>query len=142
MSLAATTAIRDWINSRPIVGDGGPLSRGAYLVEQAAPADGAYAVISRNSEGIGSVVAEEDVFTRARLQAIVYAGTQDAAEFGAAALRSEWEKLRGCPEPCGETGVTVRVAENFTGPMAIPWMMGSSEMFGFQVGADFILMEA
>ncbi len=139
MSIAAEAALRAWVNARPIIGEGQPLARGAYLREQASPADGAYAVLQRNPEGVSSgayIEAEDGLFTTARLQAMVFAGTEEAAENAAAALRGEFEKLTGCPEPCGTTGVTVLVADNHNGPFAVP---GTNEQFCFQVGADFTL---
>jgi hypothetical protein len=137
MSAAAESAVCAWVNSRPIVGDGNPLSRGAYLRDQASPADGAYAVIARTPEGVTPFgVAEEDSLTLARIQAQVFAGDEDTAERAAAALRSEFEKLTGKPEPCGDTGVTVLVTDNRNGPFFVP---GTAEAYCFQVGADFLL---
>jgi len=140
VSIAAEAALRAWVNARPIVGEGQLLSRGAYLREQRSPADGAYAVIARNPEGLGSIVAEDSTLARARIQAVVFAGTEEAAENAAAALLSEFEKLTGMPEPCGTTGVTVLIADNFTGPFFQPAPPASSgEIYSFQVGADFVL---
>lgn len=137
MSAAAESAVRAWINSLPIVGDGQPLARGAYLRDQASPADGAYAVIVRGAEGVNPFeVAEDDSLTMARIHAQVYAGSEDAAERGAAALRSEIEKLTGMPRPCGDTGVTVLITTNRNGPFFVP---GTSEAYCFQTGADFLL---
>jgi hypothetical protein len=140
MSVAAQSAIRAWINASPLVGDGNPLSRGAYLREQRSPADGSYCVLSRNSEGVGDLVAEDAVFTRARIQALVYAGTEEAAETSAAALRSAFEALQGLPALCGTTGIKIMVAENHIGPLLIPIAPDSGEIYCFQVGADFILV--
>lgn len=140
MSTAAESAVRAWINSRPIVGVGQPLSRGAYLRDQASPADGAYAVIARNPEGanpLGPPAEDDGAITIARIQAQVYAGSEDAAERGAAALRSEIDKLTGKPEPCGDSGVTVLVTDNRNGPFFVP---GTAEAYCFQVGADFLLL--
>ena len=143
MSIAVESALRAWINAQPILADEDfPAWRGAYLREQASPADGAYAVIARNPEGVTSVVAEDSAITTARIQAVVYAGTEDAAERAAAALRTAFESLTGCPQPCGDTGVTVLVADNHYGPMFQPVPPAGSEIYSFQVGADFLLMEA
>lgn len=139
MSSAAEVAIRSWLNARPIVGEGSPLARGAYLREQRSPADGAYAVLTRTAEQPGGVVAEDGLVSKARLIASVYAGTEDAAEAAAVAVRNEFEKLTGCPEPCGTTGVTVYVAANHTGPVLVPVAADSGEIYCFQVTADFVL---
>ena len=137
MSVAAENAVRSWINSRPIVGDGQPLALGAYLANQRSPDSGAYAVVLRNPEGGGRpMVAEDSALSVARMQAMVFAGTIEAAEAAAAALRSEIETLTGVPEPCGDTGVLVLVADNLNGPFAVP---GTGEQYCFQVGADFVL---
>lgn len=148
MALAAEVAIRAWINARPIVTgvnldeDVPPLANGAFLLPQASPADGTYAFLSRNPEGVGSVVAEDSLISTARIQCLVFGGTVEAAERAAAALRGEFEKLTGCPEPCGDTGVIVMTADNHNGPFFIPLQASGSEVFCFQVGADFMLREA
>lgn len=135
--IAVERALREWVNARPIVTAGGPLPRGAYAKLQRSPAAGAYAVLQRNPEGIPvGPVAEDGSVVVARMQAMVFAGTVEAAEDGAAALRSEFETLTGRPQPCGDTGVTVLVADNHNGPFAVP---GTAEEYCFQVGADFML---
>lgn len=139
MSSAAEVAIRAWLNARPIVGDGQLLARGAYLREQRSPADGAYAVLTRTVEQPGGLVAEDGVVSRARLIATVYAGTEEASEAAACAVRNEFEKLTGCPEQCGATGVTVFVAANHIGPVFVPVAPDSGEIYAFQVTADFVL---
>lgn len=139
MAVAAEAAIRAWINAcTDLVGDGNPLPLGAYTLSQRSPASGAYAVLARNPEGVvDGGVAEDDSVTVARMQAQVFAGTTEAAENGAAALRNEFERLRGKPEPCGTTGITVLVADNHNGPFYVP---NTAEEFCFQVDADFTLI--
>jgi len=140
MAVAAEAAVRAWINARPgLVGEGNPLSRGAYLRHQRSPEGGAYAVISRNSEGVGSLVAEQSPVATARIQCLVYAYPEQAAETAAAALLNAFESLTGCPEPCGDTGVTVLVASNFVGPFFI--FQPDSEQYQFQVDADLVLRQ-
>jgi hypothetical protein len=143
VSVAAQAAIRAWINGRAdLVGDGLPLARGAYLREQRSPADGGYAVISRTSEGVTSIVAEPaPVLAVARIQCLVYAGTEEASEAAAAALRSAFETLEGNPEPCGGTGVTVLTADNHIGPLFVPHAGDTGEIYSFQVNADFVLRD-
>ena len=135
--IAVERAIREWVNGRPIVGPGQPLSGGAYNKLQRSPASGAYAVVQRNPEGLPvGPVAEDGSVVIARMQFMVFAIDVDAAEDAAAALRGEIESLTGRPEPCGTTGVTVLVTDNHNGPFAVP---GTAEEFCFQVGADFML---
>lgn len=143
MSVAAQLAIREWINARTdLVGEGLPLEGGAYLREQRSPAYGAYAVILRTSEGVTSVVAEAAAeLGIARVQFLVYAGTEVKAELAAAALRKAFETLTGCPEPCGTTGVMVLVADNYLGPLFVPHVGDTGEEFCFQVNADFVLRD-
>jgi hypothetical protein len=142
VSVAAESAVRAWVNALPITGPGNPLSRGAYLHEQRSPADGAYAVLSRTSEGVTNVVAENDgALSIARMQCLVYAGTEPAAELAAAALRSAIEKLAGSPQPCGTTGVTVLVTDNLLGPFLVPHYGATGEQFCFQINADFLLRQ-
>lgn len=141
MSIAAETAIRAWVTSLPIVGEGNPLSRGAYLREQRSPADGAYTVLSRMSEGVASPVAEDGFVCTARIQFIVYAGTEQASELAAAALLGHIERLNGCPEMCGTEPVKVLVTDNRIGPFYLG-MTPEGENHAFQVNADFVLTDA
>lgn len=83
-------------------------------------------------------MAEDEAVTTARIQAMVFAGTGEASENAASALRSAFEELTGCPERCGDTGVLVLCADNHNGPFLVA---GTSEQFCFQVGADFLLAE-
>lgn len=142
MSVSAQAAIRAWINASPLVGEGNPLARGAYLTMQRSVADGAYAVVSRTSEGVTNVVAEDGAAAVARIQCLVFAGTEDASEASASALRKAFEGLSGLPQRCGDTGVTILVADNYIGPFLIPWAPDSGETFCHQVNADFVLTEA
>jgi hypothetical protein len=141
VAVAAEAAIRAWVTARTdLVGPGNPLEMGAFLWEQASPDHGAYAVLSRNSEGVTAVVAEPaPTLGMARIQAIVYAGTQESAEFAAKSLRAAWESLAGYPERCGTTGITVLVSDNLVGPL----YLGNTtpEQYAFQVNADFLLRD-
>lgn len=142
MSIAAEAAVRAWVNAQPIVGQGNPLARGAYLREQRSPADGAYAVIMRTPEGAAaSPVAEDGTVCTARMQCIVYAGTEQAAENAAAALLAQIERLTGCPEMCGDMAVKVLVTDNRIGPFYVGYQT-EGENHAFQVNADFVLTEA
>lgn len=138
MNFSAEAAVRAWINGRAdLLGDGNPLPLGAFLRDQRSPENGAYAVVSRSPEGaVRAPVAEDAAFTTARMQVLVFAGTEESAEIAAKAVRAAFETLNGCPEPCGGTGVTVRVADNHNGPFYVP---GTTEPYCFQVGADFLL---
>jgi hypothetical protein len=139
VAVSAQSAIRAWVNASPIVGEGNPLSRGAYLIEQRSPADGAYTVLLRTSEGVDSPVAEDGRVGTARMQFLVYAGTVDAAENAAKALRDLIETLTGAPQPCGDTGSRILVSDNQLGPFAIPPPPDAGETYAFQVNADFLL---
>lgn len=141
MSVAAEAAVRAWINARPITAAGQPLANGAYFRDQRSPAGGAYAVIARGPDPGPGIVAEDSAVTRARIQAYVYAGTVEAAESAASALRGEFETLTGVPEPCGDTGVLVLVADNHTGPVFVPQPADTGENYCFQVGTDLLLTD-
>jgi hypothetical protein len=142
MSIAAEHAVREWVNGlTALVGPGNPLSRGAFTIEQRSPADGAYATVTRTSEGVTRIVAEPGGPSIARMQFLVYAGTLTAAEQAAKALRAEVELLSGCPVRCGDTGVTILVADNYVGPFSIPHVGDTGEQFCYQVNADFMLAE-
>jgi len=142
MSVPAEAAVRAWINARTVdlVGPGLPLALGAYLRQQRSPEGGAYTVVWRNSEGVGSPVAEDGRIARARMQCLVFAGTEESAEAAASALRAAFETLTGMPEPCGDTGVTVLVADTTVGPFFINNPEG--EQFCFQVDTDLLLTAA
>lgn len=139
MAVAAENAIRAWVNASPIVGEGNPLALGAFLREQRSPADGAYTVLARTSEGVTNIVAEDDEIGTARMQFVVYAGTEEASEAAGKALRGLIDTLNGCPQPCGDTGYRVLVSDNRLGPFAIPVAPDSGEAYAFQVNADFVL---
>lgn len=140
MSIAAEQALMAWINGRPIVGAGNPLSLGAVEAEIRSPEGGSYAVVARTTPGASAPVAESSDLTVAHLDCAVYSGLQSSAEIAAAALRNEFEKLTGCPEKCGTTGVTVLVADNFSGPNQVP-MPQEGEIYCYLVSADFMLTE-
>jgi hypothetical protein len=141
MSVAAEVAVQAWINARASL-TGGTLSRGAFLAGYGlrSPADGAYALLSRTTAGsLGSVVAESSNPSLARIQAYVFAGTVEAAEAAAADLASAFHELRGNPEPCGQTGVTVLCTDNVVEPNYVPQPADGGEQHCFQVAADFVL---
>lgn len=140
-SPSAQIALRAWVNARSdLVGEGNPIPQGAFVREIRSPADGAYVVLARQSEGVTNVTAEPGGPSIARIQSIVYAGTVEVAENAAGALRAAYESLSGCPELCGDTGVKVLVADNYLGPFAIPPAPDAGEVYAFQVNADFVLL--
>lgn len=134
---AAEAAVRAWVNGKPLlVGEGRPLSQGAFLASQRSPADGAYAVLHRTTSNLTDLVAEDDGVTFARIIFTVRAGTELAAEEAASALADEIRRLRGCPEPMGDSGMTVMVSAYLTGP---DFIAGESEPYAYAVAADFIM---
>jgi hypothetical protein len=140
VSVAAETAVRAWVNARPdLTGLGNPLSNGAYIRAQRSPASGIYAVIVRDPSPGRSLTAENEGPSLSRVSAFCYAGTAELAEIAAVALANAWKSLRGNPEPCGSSGVTVYATDNLTGPAAVPTPADSGEPYCFQVSADFIL---
>ena len=142
MAVAAAIAIREWINTRAgLTGKGRPLSRGAYLNGEAirSPAHGAYALLIREAGVGGGPVAEDADPSLARITAHVYAGTIQVAEAAATALANAWQDLNGAPEPCGDTGVTVMVADNFTDPGYVPMPGSGGEQHCFTTSATFML---
>jgi len=140
MSVPALMAVQAWVNQRPDLTTG-TLPRGAFLVgsQVRSPADGAYAELSRTSAARGTLVAESSNPSIARISALVYAGTVDAAEAAAADLATAINSLRGNPERCGSTGVSVLATDNVSEPLYVPQPADSGEQFCFQVAADFIL---
>jgi hypothetical protein len=141
MSVAAEVAVQAWINARSSLSS---LKNGAFLAGYGvrSPADGPYALLSRTTAGtLGSLVAEASNPSIARVQAYVYAGTVEAAEQAAADLASAFHELRGCPEPCGATGVTVLATDNVVEPAYVPQPADAGEQYCFQTAADFVLLK-
>jgi len=146
MSLPAAQAIQAWVNARKdLVGRNRPLSRGAYLMGDPvrSPAHGAYALLFREpgtgAGGTSGIVAEDNDPSFARVTAHVYAGTIAAAEKAACALSNAWQDLNGCPEPCGGTGITVMVADDFSEPGYTPMPGSGGELHMFTTSATFLL---
>lgn len=140
--IAAETTLREWVNGQPgLTGKGNPITQGAFLHEQRSPLDGAYAVVHRLA-GPGQVVAEQSSeLTTAGIAFLVYSLTEDVAEKAAKALATAIETLTGIPQRAGDTGVSVLVHDNLTGPVYAPQPPDSGEQFCFQVSADFMLAE-
>jgi molybdopterin biosynthesis enzyme len=126
------------VNSRAdLVGPGNPLPVGAYLHTERSPADGGYAVISAGP----SLVAEDPAIATARVTALVYAGTQEAAENAAVALGNAVRTLTGAPQPCGDTGVMILVHDNMTEPADMPVPPDGGEAWCQVLSADFVLYQ-
>jgi hypothetical protein len=141
---AAETALRAWVNHQDyLVGQGQPLARGAFLsgAQPRSPSDGAYVLLALANAGASKpVCAEGHNPSISRVTGLVYAGTIEAAEDAATALSDAWHELRGNPEPCGDTGVTIMSADNFIDPAYVPQPAASGEQFCFLVSAEFLLM--
>lgn len=142
-TVGAESAVRAWVNSREDLigtqGTPGPLARGAYLIQQRSPADGAYAVLSRQAGDAEPLVAEPSLFDQARIMTVIRAGTVEAAEAAANAYVNAVKSLTGAPVTCGDTGVIVRAHANLAGPQFVPQPADSGEQYAFLVAADFIL---
>jgi hypothetical protein len=139
--IPAQQTLRAWVNSKTssLVGQGLPLSRGAYLRQQASPADGAYATVHSTGKP-GDAVAESDPgLSTVSAAFLVFAPVEETAENAAAALASEIELLTGMPQAAGSSGYMVLVADNLRGPVSVPQPADSGEPYCFQVTADFAL---
>ncbi len=148
MSVTSEQAVRAWVNSRQeLLGTQqapGPLAMGAFLRNQASPASGAYAVLAAAPprSGAQSVVAEDGRISMARIIALVYAGTTEAAELAAVAYANAVRELKGNPVQMGSTGVTCLVTDNLLGPAFQPTgPAGTAEQFCYSVDADFMLYQ-
>lgn len=143
MAIAAQEVIRAWVNSNPdLVGappGTGPLARGAYLWEQASPAEGAYARLQRMTLAPALPAAEPGPFDVARISALIYGGKQSSAELAAAAYATAVRDLAGLPVRVPETRVSILVAAGLTGPSYVPQPPDTGELYCFQVLADFTL---
>ena len=143
MSVPAEAAIRAWINAPAtgLSGNGAPISNGAFSRRARSPASGSYAVVQRMSIASRAVAEEDGAIDQARLSVMIYAGTQEAAEAGAAAYATAVQRLSGKPVPAGDTGVIILVSDNLSGPQDVPMPEGGGEQFAFEVAADFLLTQ-
>jgi hypothetical protein len=134
--VVASTAVRAWVNSLPIVGRGQPLALGAYLEPPRSPGQGAYALLSRVGRA-GDLVAEETVDSP-RISATILAGTLEAAETAAVAYANAVDSLRGVRAQMGDTSCLV--ADNIAGPLYVDLHRSTQEQYQFLVDADFYLI--
>lgn len=142
MAVAVEAAIRAWINSRTdLVGEGNPLSGGAYLQSQRSPASGGYCVLIREMGTDPDLTAEPGGPQRARITAHIFAGTEEASELAAQALLAAWQDLSGTPQPAGDTGAVILAAADFSAPGYVPMPAEGGELHEFQTSAAFIFYE-
>jgi hypothetical protein len=135
--VAAVTAVREWLNGRAdLVGTGNPIQLGAHRKRIRSPGQGAWVLLSRVG-GSGDLLAEETV-DRARIGAVIYAGTDEAAEAAAVAYANAVEGLAGDPVAMGSSRCLV--ADNITGPQLIDQHASDGEQYAYQVDADFYLI--
>lgn len=144
MTIQAEAAVRAWVNGRlDLTGTQtapGPLPLGAYLTAPRSPSSSAYAVISRQQGTQQRLVAEDTgELDCAQVLAEIFAGTQQAAELGAAAYAKAVRSLSGAPVVMGDSGVTCLVTDNVTGPQDITVPPDQGEQYLFHVTADFYL---
>lgn len=141
MAVAATTAVRAWILSRPDLK--GPIPRGAFLAgrQPRSPAHGGYVLLSRDLGVDPDVIAEDSNPTMVRISMNCFAGTIEAAEAAANALSDALRDLSGCPVPCGTLPVLILCADHVTGPGYVS-MMSGGEQYLFSVAASFMLLDS
>jgi hypothetical protein len=143
VAVDALTAIRAWINdNEDLTGPGQPISRGAYIEgrQPRSPAHGPYALLILEAGINPDVVAEDINPSKARVTAHLYAGTVVSAHAAALALHNAWGDLNGAPEPCGDTGITVLVADDFTAPGYIAMPATGGEQHAFTTSATFMFL--
>jgi hypothetical protein len=134
--VVASTAVRAWVNTLPIVGRGQVLALGAFLEPPRSPGQGAYALLSRVGRA-GDLVAEETIDSP-RISATILAGTLEAAETAAVAYANAVDSLRGIRAPMGDTSCLV--ADNIAGPLYVDLRRSTQEQYQFLVDADFYLI--
>jgi len=125
------------LNARlDLVGAGRPIALGAHRAPIRSPGQGAYVLLSRVG-GSPDLLAEGSV-DRARISAVVYAGTDEAAENAATAYRNAVEGLSGAPAVMGSA--LCLVADNISGPLFLDERAGSGDQYAYAVDADFYLI--
>lgn len=120
----AVGAVRTWINSRTttLVGEGKPLSKGAYLRDHDGAADRCYAVLTL-LPSTGAAGAAESPQMFARVEAQVYGPTIEAitnASMGLAdeistGLAGQWTVVGS-----GSAAVQIWVGDDISGPYDLP----------------------
>lgn len=133
----AVTAVLTWLNAhQTLTGRGKPLDHGAFRTRPRSPSRGAYALLTR-IDSADALIAEEAV-DQARIAAVIYAATDEAAETAATAYANELAALSGTPTPMGD--VTCLVVDDITGPLFVDDRAGDGEQFAYAVDADFFLI--
>lgn len=133
--IVATAAVRAWVNSLPIVGQGQPLALGAFVEPPRSPGAGAYALLSRVGRA-ADLVAEETVDSP-RISATILAGTLQAAAVAATAYANAIDSLRGVPAVMGDA--TCLIVDNIAGPLYVDLRRSTQDQYQFLVDADFYL---
>lgn len=124
--------VRDWINSRDdLVGEGRPLTRGAYL--KRLRSQGAYAFLI--SVGTPGDLSAEVPIARARVSATIYGRTKEVSSNAATAYMTVLESVNGKPETVG--AYRILVVDNITGPLPLDDQLTTREEFRYLVDADF-----
>jgi hypothetical protein len=137
MALDAEAAVRDWVNANTaLVGDGKPLTRGAYLKLLRSPYGGTYAYLSVIGGTPRQVVAERVAkpFVRARIGAQIFGTTKESAAAAAVAYCNAVEALLVGPTPMGTAAVCL-FADAISGPLELAF----GPEVRYAVDCDFIL---
>jgi hypothetical protein len=96
---------------------------------------------ARLTEQFAPFMAEDEAIDTARISAIVYAGTTEAAEDAAVAYANTVARLTGAPQLMGDTGVLCLVHDRLTGPQFVAQPGEGGEEFAFEVAADFVMLQ-
>jgi len=134
---AAVAAVQAWINTHPtLTGRGRPLEHGAFRGRVRSPSRGAYLMLTR-IDSADALIAE-DAADQARIAAVIYAATDEAAETAAVAYANALAALSGTPTPMGDA--TCLVVDAITGPLFVDDRAGDGEQYAYAVDADFYLI--
>lgn len=134
----AVAAVLAWVNGHPtLTGEGKPLEHGAFRGRPRSPSRGAYLMLTR-IDSADALIAEEAA-DQARIAAVIYAATDEAAETAATAYANALTALSGTPTPMGDD-VTCLVVDDITGPLFVDDRAGDGEQFAYAVDADFFLI--
>jgi hypothetical protein len=139
--VTAVAAVLAWVNDHPtLTGEGNPLDQGAFRNQIRSPSRGAYLELAR-IDGADALTAEEGV-DQARINGVVYAGTDEAAEAAAVAYANALSALSGTHTPMGDDVICL-VVDDIVGPQFIDDRAGSSgELYAYQVDASFFLINS
>lgn len=139
VSVDAEGAVHDWLNSltTTLVGETRPVTLGFHYDLLRSPGRGAYGLISRIGGNDG--ITPETPADMARISVSFFSTTKKTAAAAAVAYANTLRGLSAAPYVSAAYGVTLRLADNLTGPTWIPNLL--KQLPQYLVDADIYLTQ-